>query len=118
MPVASKAAGSKNIMKISLVALFTLVAASALGQASGAISAQSQALEFPDHPQHADQHALAIEQSLVGGGSVTWAHGERPLWEFGPALPPPPPLGDVARAFRKEKLDAKKAAFVFEKQGS
>ncbi len=30
----------------------------------------------------------------------------------------PTPLGDVARAYRREKLAAKKAEIVFEKQGS
>lgn len=62
---------------------------------------------------------MADEHPLVGGGpnTYTYAQGERPLWEFGP-LTPPTPLGDVARAYRKEKLAAKKAQIVFEKQGS
>ena len=105
-------------MKITLFALFFLVAATAFGQMPGAISSDPQPLQFPDHPQHADQHPMAIEQSLLGGGSVTYAQGERPLWEFGSMLPPPTPLGDVARAFRKDKLTVKKAEKVFEKQGS
>jgi hypothetical protein len=62
-------------------------------------------------------HAMATESPLVGGGSYTYAQGERPLWEFGP-VSEPTPLGDVARAYRKEKLAAKKAEIVFEKQGS
>ena len=67
----------------------------------------------------AEQHALASEHALVGGGSdtYTYAHGERPLWEFGP-VSEPVPLGDVARAYRKEKLTAKKATKILEKQGS
>jgi len=77
-------------------------------------------VSIPEHVAHAEQHALAREQALVGstGETYTFAHGERPLWEFGPMLPPPTPLGDVARAYRKEKLAAKKAEIVFEKQGS
>jgi hypothetical protein len=39
------------------------------------------------------------------------------LWEFGP-VSQPTPLGDVARAYRKEKSVAKKAELVLEKQGS
>lgn len=105
-------------MKITLFVLFILVAATAFGQLPGAISGEPQMLQVPDHPQHADQHAMASEHSLVGGGSVTYAHGERPLWEFGSPLPEPAPLGNVARAFRKEKLVLKKAQIVFEKQGS
>jgi hypothetical protein len=107
-------------MKITLFVLFLLFAATACGQVSGAISSEVQVVTVPDHPQHADRHALATEHSLVGGGSdaYTYAQGERPLWEFGPVLPPPTPLGDVARAFRKEKLAARKAEIVFEKQGS
>lgn len=72
--------------------------------------------QVPDHPQHAETHAMATEQSVVGGSAYTFAHGERPLWEFGP-VSVEPSLGDVARAYRKEKLTAKKAEFVFEEQG-
>jgi hypothetical protein len=105
-------------MKITLLALFFLITATAFGQAAGAISGEAHTLQFPDHPQHADLHEMACEHSLVGGGSVTYAQGERPLWEFGPFSAPPTPLGDVARAFRREKLAVKKAEIVFEKQGS
>jgi hypothetical protein len=105
-------------MKITLFALLLLVTASAFGQAAGAISAEAHMLQFPDHPQHADMQAMATEHFLVGGGSVTYAQGERPLWEFGPFSAPPTPLGDVARAYRREKLASKKAEIVFEKQGS
>lgn len=107
----------QDTMKITLFALFLLVAASAFGQAIGGVSSEAHMTQIPDHPQHADQHALAVEHSLVGGGSVSYARGERPLWEFGPGSPPVP-LGDVARAVRKEKLAVKKAQIVLEKQGS
>lgn len=103
-------------MKTTLLVLFILCAAAAFGQSGGILSSQSQGLEFPEHPQHAAPHAMANEQSLVGGSSYTVEHGERPLWEFGP-VSEKPSLGDVARAYRKEKLTAKKAAIVFEKQG-
>jgi len=60
---------------------------------------------------------MAKEQPLVGGSSYTVEHGEVPLWEFGP-VSEKPSLGDVARAYRIDKMTAKKAGFVFEKQGS
>lgn len=106
-------------MKITILTLFILVAATAaFGQAGSSISSEAHMTIVPDHPQHADRHDLADEHALVGGGSVTYAHGERPLSELGSPSPTPTPLGDVARAFRKEKLAIKKAEVVFEKQGS
>jgi hypothetical protein len=107
-------------MKTTLFVLFIFCASAALGQtAAGLVSNQPVIVEVPDHPQHASLHEMAQEQPLVGGSplSYTYAQGERPLWEFGP-FSEPVPLGDVARAYRKEKLTAKKAEIVFEKQGS
>jgi len=105
----------KTILAISIL----FCAAAAFGQAGGSISSQPQVIQVPDHPQHAAPHALAEEQSLIGGSSAnTFAlHGDRPLWEFGP-VKEEPSLGDVARAYRKEKETGKKADLVFEKQGS
>ena len=102
-----------------LVAMILCAGCACFGQA-GAISSYAQPIVIPSHPMTAEQHSLAAERSLVGGGpsTYTYAQGERPLWEFGPFSPPPVPLGDVARSVRKEKQAAKKAEFVFEKQGS
>src|ERR1700735_2990009 len=77
-------------MKITFLALFFLVAGTAFGQAVGTISSQAQMLQVPDHPLHADEHAMAPEHSLLSSSNpYTYAQGERPLWEFGPASPPP-----------------------------
>jgi hypothetical protein len=105
-------------MKTVLLASIVLCSAAAFGQA-GAISSQTTQLEMADHPQHATFGSMGATQFLVGGapGGVTYAQGERPLWEFGP-VSVPTPLGDVARAYRKEKETAKKAEVMFEKQGS
>lgn len=105
-------------MKTLLLACIILCAVTALGQA-GSLSSQAVPLQFPDHPQHASLGAMACEHPLVGGApdSYSYAQGERPLWEFG-SVTEPTPLGDVARAYRKEKLTAKKAEVVLEKQGS
>jgi hypothetical protein len=106
-------------MKTTLIVLFIFCAAAAFGQTAGVLPNQPQIIELPDHPQHAAPHAMATEQSIVGGASDTYtvATGERPLWEFGP-VKEEPSLGDVARAYRKEKMTAKKAEIIFEKQGS
>jgi hypothetical protein len=105
-------------MKTMLVVFCILFAATAVGQVGmGAVSNQVSFLQIPEHPEHAAPHQMATEQSIVGDGAYTFAHGERPLWEFGP-VSIEPSLGDVARAYRKEKLTAKKAEIVFEKQGS
>ena len=107
-------------MKITLTILFLLCTVAAFGQAAGSISSQVSIVEIPDHPAHAELREMAQERPLVGGScnTYTYAQGERPLWEFGPVAPPPTPLGDIARAYRKEKLAVKRAEIVFEKQGS
>jgi hypothetical protein len=105
-------------MKITLFLLFILCTAAAFGQAGVfALSSQPQVVQSASHPLHAELHEMATESPLVGGGGYSYAQGERPLWEFGP-VSQPTPLGDVARAYRKEKLAAKKAEIVLEKQGS
>ena len=105
-------------MKTILLATLLLGSAAAFGQA-GALSNQATQLQMPDHPQHASYTAMASESSIIGGSpnTYTYAQGERPLWEFGPVTQPTP-LGDVARAYRKEKVTARKAEIVLEKQGS
>jgi hypothetical protein len=69
----------------------------------------------PDHPQHAAQHDLRPEVSLLGGGSVTYAQGERPLWEFGSDRVEVP-LGDIARKYRLYD-GREKARIRWEQQG-
>ena len=105
-------------MKNVLLAFFVLCAASAFGQA-GSISSQAQPVRFADHPEHAEPHEMATQTPIAGGAvdAYTYGQGEQPLWQFGP-ISQPVPLGDVARAYRKERLTGKKTALVFEKQGS
>ena len=107
-------------MKTLLIASVILCSAAAFGQAgASALSSQVTPVQIVDHPQHASYTKMACENPLVGGGSETYsyARGERPLWEFGP-FSEPVPLGDVARAYRKDRLTAKKATRTLEKQGS
>lgn len=105
-------------MKTLLGFLF-LGSVAAFGQTASGLSSQVTPIQMPDHPQHASYNRMASERPLVGAGPDTYsyAQGERPLWEFGP-VSQPVPLGDVARAYRKDKQTAKKAAVVLEKQGS
>jgi len=98
-----------------VIAMCLLFSAVSLGQTASAISSQVQMVVIPDHPEHASQHEMAREQSLLSEPSITYAQGERPLWEFGPVSAPPTPLGDVARAFRQQHTLAKKAEIIFEK---
>lgn len=106
-------------MKITFFVLILLCTAAAFGQTgAGVLSSQPVVMWPSSHPQHAEVHGMATESPIVGGGAITTAHGEVPLWEFGSPYPEPTPLGDVARAYRKEKLSARKAEKVFEKQGS
>ena|SRR5579863_1832389 len=105
-------------MKITLCLLFLICATAAFGQAAssvGVLSGQVTPLQIIDHPQHASQHDMAPSQDLLEHSSYTYAQGERPLWEFGSMQPPPVPLGDVARAARKQHVFDKKAQVVWEK---
>ena len=70
----------------------------------------------PDHPQHASQHDLRPEVSLIGGSNYTYAQGERPLSDF-PETKYVKPLGDVAREYRAEHASAEKAIRVWNQQG-
>lgn len=70
----------------------------------------------PDHPAHASQGSLRPEVSLAGGGSVTYAQGERPLSDF-PNYTVPVPLGDLARAAREQHAKVAKAQIVWNQQG-
>ena len=111
--------GTTTMKTTLLLFLIIFCAAAAFGQVGGVLSSQPVVIRIPDNPQHAERQPMACEKPLVGGGSdaYSYAQGERPLWEFGP-VSEPTPLGDVARAYRKEKQAFKKAELVLEKQGS
>jgi hypothetical protein len=100
-------------MKTGLFVLCILGATTAFGQSFGgaALSSEVQVFQMPSHTQHASQQPMGQEQSLLGQSGYFLVQGERPLWEVQP-LAPTVPLGDIARAFRKEHETAKKADFV------
>ena len=97
-------------------AFLTFYSLSTFGQSAAPVF--SNPVQIADHPQHASYNRMACESPLVGGSpdAYSYAKGERPLWEFGP-VSQPVTLGDVARAYRKDKATAKKAEVVLEKQG-
>jgi hypothetical protein len=102
-------------MKTTLIVLCLLCATAAFAQNAPVLSGQAQPMQMLEHPGHASEHSMAPETSLLTSVSpYTYAQGEVPLAELG-SLPYETPLGDVARAFRKEHVEAPKAMKVLEK---
>ncbi len=102
-------------MKTLLLLVCVLAATAAFAQAASAISSEVSPMYIPDHPQHASQHEMAGEQSILGTSCNPSAHGERPLWEFA-TIRVERPLGDIARELRKQRdlIATKKAGSVME----
>jgi len=101
-------------MKTALFLVCLLCASAAFGQtAAGVLSAQPQICEFSSHPEHASQRPMAQAQNLLEDAGTVYEQGERPLWEAAPKTTPVP-LGDSARALRKEHETAKKAYIIWE----
>jgi hypothetical protein len=104
-------------MKITIVAisfLCFLSATSAFAQSAPVLSNIPAPIQMPDHPQHASEHAMALESSLFGSNSpYTYAQGEVALADLvSPVYHTP--LGDIARANKKEHATAPKAIRVLE----
>jgi len=101
-------------MKITLLVICcVLLTTAAFGQYLGGYrNADPQLYNPPDHPQHANYTGIAVEHSVVGGGSYTIAQGERPVSDFPQA--PEVSLGDAARELRKQHENVKKARIVWE----
>jgi hypothetical protein len=101
----------KNLVFLFVVC--ALCSVGAVGQVSGGtMNSQAHALVMSGNPQHASQTAISAEHSLIGRSTTISAHGERPLWEVMPEAPVVP-LGDSARALRKEHAAVKKAVIVW-----
>jgi hypothetical protein len=102
-------------MKTAIFAIcFLCATGAAFGQTGSVLSNTASPVQMPDHPQHATEHAMARESSLLTTSSYSYAKGEVPLAELG-SLPYETPLGDVARAYRKEHATVAKAVKAFEK---
>jgi hypothetical protein len=104
-------------MKTTIFVLcFLCASAAAFGQTAAVLSNNPQPFSMPDdHPQHAAEHAMATENSLLSSGTISWAKGEVPLAELASPMYHTP-LGDTARAYRKEHETMPKAAKVMENQ--
>lgn len=106
-----------NPTKIAITAAFAFclfAVSNAHAQFGTVLLSTPQPLTMPDHAQHASQHLMTPESSLLNSWTYTYAKGEVPLAEVG-TLPEQVPLGDVARAYRKEHVNAAKAVLTLEK---
>ena len=103
-------------MKRTHVLCFLLFASLTWGQNPGAsvVNGQPQPLHLPSHAQHASAAPMGAQQSLLASHAYSSAKGERPLREVAPPSPPAVPLGDTARALRKQHEVVKKAVFIRE----
>ena len=100
-------------MKIAILGIVVLCAVGAVAQATSGVavmSSQPVVYEFSSHPQLSAPGTMAAQQSLLRDG-YSYARGEKPLWEV--KVPEPTPLGDVARAVRKQHESAKKSDVVW-----
>jgi hypothetical protein len=102
-------------MKTTIFALFFLCASAvAFGQSATVLSNNPQPITMPDdRTQHAGEHAMATESSLLSSGTISYAKGEVPLAELASPMYHTP-LGDIARAYRKEHAAVPKATKVTE----
>jgi hypothetical protein len=94
--------------------LFLLCASAAFSQTATVLSSVPQPLEMADHAAHASQHAMGQETTLLETSVYSSAKGEVPLSELG-SIKYETPLGDVARAYRKEHAAIPKAVKVLDK---
>ena len=86
----------------SLIALLFLCTLSH-AQVGGALAPPPMSNPYPmnGNPEHAAQHTLGEEQSLLPSNGVTSAHGERPLSDFYTHPEPTVSLGQIAREYRE-----------------
>jgi hypothetical protein len=101
---------------IVFLAMCIFCAVGAFGQVNAVVmNAQPQMFEMPSHPQQASQQGMGQSHDIMERSASVWGQGEKPLWEamqeMGPASVTP--LGDSARALRKEHTAVKKATIVW-----
>ena len=103
----------KNILLAAcfLICTGTVCTSAAFAQSvagATAMSGDAQMLQMPGHPSHASEKSMDSAKSLFTGSGSSFAKGEIPLWEVAPTTVVVP-LGDSARALKKEHAEAKKA---------
>ncbi len=102
-------------LKVAILAGSFIAVPAAFSQTATVLSNNPQPTVIPDHPQRAVEHSMAQETSLLSTSSYSYAKGEQPLADLG-SIPYETPLGDVARAYRKQHADVPKAVKTVEKQ--
>jgi hypothetical protein len=95
--------------------LFFFCATGAFAQQGTVLDSNVRPFEPPDHSQHATEHAMGAETSLLGSAALIYGKGEQPLSDFATPIYHRP-LGDVARAYKKEHENAPKAVMTLNKQ--
>jgi len=97
------------------ICIFCAVGAFGQVNMGSAMSAPEEGFQMPDHPQVAANLGMGLERDLMGRSQSISDRGEMPLWEAMEMMPPRlvTPLGDSARALRKEHAMAPKAVIVW-----
>jgi hypothetical protein len=105
-------------MKSALIAvsfvLCLLCTGSAFGQNAPVLANTPAMVVIPDHPMRASQHNMGEYDNLLGHDAYTYVHGDQPLSDF-VTEKHETPLGDIARAYRKDHVADKKATIVMDK---
>ena len=100
-------------MKTILLVSCLLTASVVFGQGYyGSRVSEPQIYMPADHTAHASYAPMAQERGIGGGGSPTFAQGDRPASDFPQVASAP--LGDTARELKKQHAQVKKARFVWE----
>jgi len=92
-------------------------AVGAFGQVNfgSAVSAPEEGFQMGEHTQFATRQPMGQERDLLEASGSVSGRGEMPLWEAMEMMPAKPitPLGDLARAIRKEHALMPKAVLVW-----
>jgi len=102
-------------MKTTLFVLCLFCAAGAVAQGGiqgSVLSNEVSIFHMPSHVERASRQSVTQGQSLLEASGSSYARGEKPLWEVAPQTVVVP-LGDTARALRKQHAEAKKATIVW-----
>lgn len=101
---------------IVILGICIFCAVGAFGQVVGSsMSAPVEGFQMPEHPQVAARYGMGREVDLLEVSQSVSSQGEMPLWEAMEMIPAKPvtPLGDLARAIRKEHALVPKAVMVW-----
>jgi len=104
-----------SAMKTTLFVLCLFCAAGAFAQGGiqgSVLSNEVSIFHMPSHVEHASRQSVTQGQSLLEASGSSYARGEKPLWEVAPQTAVVP-LGDTARALRKQHAETKKATIVW-----